>query len=39
MRRLGPQDQPFVPDAFLSALEDSASLSPHSGWQPENLLH
>ena len=37
--RLVPQAQPFVRHAFLSALEDSASLGPQSGWQPEHLLH
>ncbi|KAF0863495.1 GNAT family N-acetyltransferase [Pseudomonas sp. LD120] len=31
--------QPFVRHAFLSALEDSASLGPRSGWQAEHLLH
>ena len=36
---LVPQAQPFVRHAFLSALEDSASLGPQSGWQPEHLLH
>lgn len=36
---LVPVDQPFLRHAFLSALEDSASLGPHSGWQPEHLLH
>lgn len=31
--------QPFVRHAFLSALEDSGSLGPGSGWQAEHLLH
>ena len=35
---LVPASQPFLRHAFLSALEDSASLGPHSGWQPEHLL-
>ncbi|CAD5200375.1 GNAT family N-acetyltransferase [Pseudomonas sp. FEN] len=36
---LVPAGQPFLGHAFLSALEDSGSLGPHSGWQPEHLLH
>ena len=36
---LVPDAQPFVRHAFLSALEDSGSVGPHSGWQPEHLLH
>ena len=36
---LVPDTQPFLRHAFLSSLEDSASLGPHSGWQPEHLLH
>ena len=36
---LVPVAQPFLRHAFLSTLEDSASLGPHSGWQPEHLLH
>ena len=36
---LVPVAQPFLRHAFLTALEDSASLGPHSGWQPEHLLH
>ncbi len=36
---LVPDGQPFLRHAFLSALEDSGSLGPHSGWQPEHLLH
>ncbi|WPO50063.1 GNAT family N-acetyltransferase [Pseudomonas sp. S1Bt23] len=31
--------QPFLRHAFLSALEDSGSLGPNSGWQAEHLLH
>jgi len=33
-----PAGQPFARHAFLSALEESGSLGPHSGWQPEHLL-
>ena len=36
---LVPDAQPFVRHAFLSALEDSGSVGPHTGWQPEHLLH
>ncbi|MBO5393313.1 MAG: N-acetyltransferase, partial [Pseudomonas sp.] len=36
---LVPVAQPFLRHAFLTTLEDSASLGPHSGWQPEHLLH
>ena len=36
---LVPENQPFLRHAFLSALEDSGSVGPHSGWQPEHLLH
>ncbi|SCZ47026.1 Peptidogalycan biosysnthesis/recognition [Pseudomonas sp. NFACC48-1] len=36
---LVPANQPFLRHAFLSTLEDSASLDPQSGWQPERLLH
>ena len=36
---LVPVEQPFLRHAFLSSLEDSACLGPHSGWQPEHLLH
>ncbi|WP_223516215.1 GNAT family N-acetyltransferase [Pseudomonas sp. GL-B-19] len=36
---LVPERQPFLRHAFLSALEDSGSVGPHSGWQPEHLLH
>ena len=35
---LVPAQQPFLSHAFLSALEDSGSLGPHSGWRPEHLL-
>ncbi|WP_213876308.1 GNAT family N-acetyltransferase [Pseudomonas sp. dw_358] len=34
-----PADQPFMRHAFLSAVEDSASLGKGSGWRPEHLLH
>ncbi|WP_407315611.1 GNAT family N-acetyltransferase [Pseudomonas sp. nanlin1] len=30
---------PFLRHAFLSALEDSGSLGPQSGWRAEHLLH
>ncbi|WLH25489.1 GNAT family N-acetyltransferase [Pseudomonas sp. FP215] len=36
---LMPTAQPFMQHGFLSALEDSASVGPHSGWQTEHLLH
>ena len=36
---LMPQAQLFMQHGFLSALEDSASIGPHSGWQTEHLLH
>ena len=36
---LVPDNQPFLRHAFLSALEDSGSVGPHTGWQPEHLLH
>lgn len=35
---LVPAQQPFLSHAFLSALEDSGSLGPHSGWRPQHLL-
>ncbi|NMP28349.1 N-acetyltransferase [Rahnella sp. SAP-1] len=35
---LVPAGQPFLRHAFLSALEDSGTLGPHSGWQSEHLL-
>jgi len=34
-----PGAQPFLRHAFLSALEDSGSLGPQSGWRAEHLLH
>ncbi|KFE53347.1 GNAT family N-acetyltransferase [Pseudomonas syringae] len=34
-----PVHQPFVRHAFLSALEDSGSLGPRSGWKAEHLLN
>ncbi|MFJ4141645.1 GNAT family N-acetyltransferase [Pseudomonas sp. NPDC089734] len=34
-----PDGQPFVRHAFLSALEDSGSLGPRSGWQAGHLLN
>ncbi len=34
---LVPAQQPFLSYAFLSALEDSASLGPNSGWRPQHL--
>ncbi|MCQ9422608.1 GNAT family N-acetyltransferase [Pseudomonas sp. LJDD11] len=34
-----PDQQPFLRHAFLSALEDSASLGAHSGWRAEHVLH
>ncbi|WP_462402014.1 GNAT family N-acetyltransferase [Pseudomonas sp. Marseille-QA0332] len=33
-----PPDQPFLRHAFLSALEDSGSLGPDSGWASEHLV-
>ena len=30
-------DDPFVSHAFLSALEDSGSATPETGWQPQHL--
>lgn len=36
---LVPENQPFLRHGFLGALEDSGSVGPHSGWQPEHLLH
>ena len=36
---LVPDNQPFLRHAFLSALEDSGSLGPRSGWQAEHLLN
>lgn len=34
---LVPAQQPFLSYAFLSALEDSGSLGPRSGWRPQHL--
>ncbi|GAB7533188.1 GNAT family N-acetyltransferase [Pseudomonas sp. 3A(2025)] len=34
-----PDGQPFLRHAFLSALEDSGSLGPRSGWRAEHVLH
>ncbi|WP_347329919.1 GNAT family N-acetyltransferase [Marinimicrobium locisalis] len=36
--RLVPSDYPFARHAFLSALEDSASVGPRGGWRPQHLL-
>lgn len=36
--RLAGQDNPFVSHAFLTALEDSGSLGPGTGWAPAPLL-
>ena len=33
-----PEPQPFLRHAFLSALEDSASLGGNSGWQPAHQV-
>lgn len=33
-----PEPQPFLRHAFLSTLEDSASVGGHSGWQPAHRL-
>ncbi len=35
---IGPDDQPFVRHAFLSALEQSGSLARELGWSPMPLL-
>jgi uncharacterized protein len=35
---LCPDDYPFVRHDFLSALEESGSVSQHKGWQPQHLL-
>ncbi|MHC6226763.1 GNAT family N-acetyltransferase [Pseudomonas sp. X10] len=35
---LVPDGQPFLRHAFLSALEDSGSLGPDSGWASEHLV-
>ncbi|WHZ40856.1 GNAT family N-acetyltransferase [Rahnella bonaserana] len=34
---LVPAQQPFLSYAFLSALEESGSLGPRSGWRPQHL--
>jgi len=34
----GQSDNPFVSHAFLSALEQSGSVGPRTGWQPRHLL-
>ena len=36
---LVPGQSPFLRHAFLSAMEDSGSLGPRSGWRAEHLLH
>lgn len=33
-----PEPQPFLRHGFLSALEDSGSLGPRSGWRAQHLL-
>lgn len=33
-----PDDNPFLRHAFLSSLEESGSLTAHSGWQAQHLL-
>lgn len=33
-----PDDQPFLRYAFLLSLEESGSVRPQSGWQPDHLL-
>ncbi|MCP3749448.1 GNAT family N-acetyltransferase [Pseudomonas sp. SBB6] len=35
---LVPQEQPFLRHAFLSSLEDSGSVSRHTGWSPAHQL-
>ncbi|MES2824968.1 MAG: GNAT family N-acetyltransferase [Pseudomonadota bacterium] len=35
---LCPDDYPFVRHSFLSALEESGSVSQEQGWQPQHLL-
>jgi len=35
--RLNHADNPFLSHAFLSGLESSGSIGPHSGWQPHHL--
>src|SRR5690349_9517723 len=34
----GQVDNPFVSHAFLSALEQSKSVGPRTGWQPQHLI-
>jgi predicted N-acyltransferase len=34
----GQVDNPFVSHAFLSALEQSKSVGPRTGWQPQHLV-
>jgi len=33
-----PDHNPFVRHAFFSALEDSGSVSPETGWQPQHVV-
>ena len=33
-----PDDQPFLRHAFLLTLEESGSVRPESGWQPDHLI-
>lgn len=33
-----PDDQPFLRHAFLLTLEESGSVRPENGWQPDHLL-
>ncbi|MDZ7280406.1 GNAT family N-acetyltransferase [Pantoea eucrina] len=33
-----PDDQPFLRHAFLLSLEESGSVRPETGWQPDHLL-
>ena len=35
---LVPEGQPFLRHAFLSALEDSGSVAPATGWATEHLV-
>lgn len=35
---LGGQENPFLSHAFLSALEDSGSVGPGTGWQPAPIV-
>src|SRR3569833_1725376 len=34
----GQVDNPFVSHAFLSSLEQSNSVGPRTGWQPQHLI-